>query len=177
MRSLWTTAAFALALLIAALPPAWAQHHGHYMPVGMDSLPLGASAWDLRQLNDDPVRLVKASHDQRTNEVRLVLEFQRSLGLEDIQWTGPRGQSVVVDRDGNVLRLNNPPWSVGPGRPPYLVRFLDEDGVTLLSTHFRYDGDLVGLQGQRVRFVLSWPGKEIESRTKRVTVDKLSAEY
>jgi hypothetical protein len=177
MRSRLAVAPFSLAFFVAVLCPASAQPPCPVVAVGVENLPFGVEAWNLRQLNEDPVRLVKASYDKRNNEVKLVLEFQRSLGLQDTQWKGPRGQSVVVDRDGNVLHLNNPPWGPAGGLPPYLVRFVDEDGVTILSSRFRYDGDLIGLQGERVRFVLNMPGKEIESKTKWVAIDKLTGEY
>jgi hypothetical protein len=130
----------------------------------------------LRQLDCDPVRLVKATYDPQTQEVKLVLEFQRSLQLRDIEWFGPKQPSVVTDVDGNSLLLRNPTWA-GSGRPPFLARFLDEDGVTLVSARPEYDGVLIGLQGQRVRLVLSLPGKDVLARTRGVVIDKLYREY
>jgi hypothetical protein len=179
MRLFLAVAPFSLAFLLAVLCSAVAQPPCPVpvAVVGIENLPFGAGAWDLRQLNDDPVRVVKASYDARTHEVKLVLEFQRSLRLQDTEWKGPRGQSVVVDRYGNALHLSNPPWAPAGGPPPYLVRFADEDGVTIHTSRFRYDGDLIGLQGERVRFVLTMPGKEIESKTKWVAIDKLAGEY
>jgi hypothetical protein len=119
---------------------------------------------------------VKASYDPQSQEVKFVLEFQRSLLLQDIEWFGGREPSVVSDVGGHTLLLREPAWA-GTGRPPYLARFLDEDGVTLVSARPRYDGVLIGLQGQRVRLVLSLPGQEVLARTRAVVIDKLYREY
>jgi hypothetical protein len=130
----------------------------------------------LRQLDYDPVRLVKASYDPQSQEVKVVLEFQRGLLLQDIEWFGGREPSVVTGPKGQALLLRDPLWA-GTGRPPYLARFLDEDGVTLAGARPRYDGVLVGLPGQRVRLALSLPGRDVLSRTRGVVIDKLFREW
>jgi hypothetical protein len=110
-------------------------------------LPLGKEAWDVRALNRDPVKLVKETYDPKAREVQWVVEFTRDLTVRDIDWVG----------------LNS--------RPPFWVRFQDEDGVTQLSTTPAYDGTLVGLFGRRVRLVLRLPDKEVMDRTKKVVID------
>jgi hypothetical protein len=139
-------------------------------------LPFGCGAWDLRQLDYDPVRLVKASYDPQTQEVKLVLEFQRGLQLQDIEWFGGREPSLVSGPKGQALLLRDAVWA-GTGRPPYVARFLDEDGVTIVAARPRYDGVLAGLAGQRVRLALSLPGKDLLSRTRGVVIDKLFREW
>ena len=172
MRSRLAIALFFLAFPVAGLLPLSAQPPGGAAD-GMSDSPFGKCDWDLRQLDLDPVKLVRASYDVQANELRLVLEFQRDLTLHDTEWRNARGQTVVVDRDCRPLVLRDPTGIVAP---PFLFSFEDEDGVALVSERARYGGDLIGLQGRRVRLVLPLPGKDIAARTRRVVVTRLYRE-
>jgi hypothetical protein len=110
-------------------------------------LPLGRDAWDMRRLEQDPVKLVKVTYYPATREVKWVLEFTRDLTVRDIDW--------------HSLSKSAPFW----------FRFQDEDGVTLVSASAAYDGVLVGLRGRRVRVVLKLPDEEVMRRTKKVMID------
>ena len=113
----------------------------------ISNLPLGRGAWDLHALDDDPVKLVKASYDKERKVVRFLLEFRRDLTVRDTDWRG-----VAV-------------------RPPFWFRFEDADGVTLLSGEAEFGGQLVGLQGRRVRLILPWPDGPVGALAKKVVVD------
>ncbi len=118
-------------------------------PAGADSatidLPGGKNTWDLRALDTDPVKLVKADASPDGKVVRFILEFQRDLTVRDTDWRGPTP------------------------RPPYWFRFQDADGTTIHSEMAEYASELVGLQGRRVRIVLIVP--PAWARTKKVIVD------
>jgi hypothetical protein len=181
MRSRLPIALLFLVFPTIALLPVSAQPPCGVVPPGVSDLPFGS--WDLRQLNGDPVFVVKATHDPKANEVKLLLEFQRSLTFKDIEWPGSGGQKVVVDRDGNPILLRNAQWLGLGSAPPFLVRFEDEDGVTLVSQSPRFEGDVVGIEGRRLRLIVALPRKDIDSergigaRIKRVVIDKLYRQY
>jgi hypothetical protein len=176
----------AVALLLVTSPAVGLLPVSAQCPVAADvpgvaDLPLGP--WDLRQIDGDPVRVVKATHDAKANQVSLLLEFQRSLTLADVDWPGTHGQKVVIDRDGNPILLTNPQWEGLGSAPPFLVRFEDADGVTLVSERPRIDGELIGLEGRRLRFIIGLPRKDVDrerdmaARIKRVVVDKLYRQF
>jgi hypothetical protein len=131
------TSRLALALLLLAPPvlalcPAAGQPAGTAADETID-LPFGKDAWDVRALNDDPVRLVKATSDRDEREVRLILEFRRDLTVRDTDWT--------------VLQP----------QPPFWFRFQDRDGTTIASLAGTYGSLPVGRKGRNVRVVLKWP--------------------
>jgi hypothetical protein len=174
MRSRLAVAALSVASLVLALTRAPAQppDAAAAAPETCD-LPFSTPAWDFRQLDLDPTRLVKATYDPRTEQVKLVLEFQRSLRIQEDEWAGPRGQMVATDRDGNAHLLSN----VRRASPPFLVRFLDEDGVAVLTVRPRFDGEVVGLQGQRARLLVPLPAKALRDRTRWVLIDRLYGDF
>ncbi len=110
-------------------------------------LPLGNDAWDLRQMDQDPVKLVKHSYDPDTKEARFIIEFQRDLTVRDIDWTGVRA------------------------RPPYWFRFENADRVAITSVIPEYDSVLIGQRGRRVQFTLKLPDKKTMDQIKKVVVD------
>src|SRR5262245_44486737 len=124
-------AAVPVALLaFVLLPLASAQPAGDGAEADVANLPLGKDAWDLRALNDEPVKLVKATYDADRRVVRIILEFQRDLTVRDTDW---RGFAV---------------------RPPFWFRFQDADGATMRSEGAEFGSELIGLKGRRVRVVL-----------------------
>jgi hypothetical protein len=137
---------FASAFLVLPVVDARAQPADGAEPE-ISNLPLGKGAWDLHALDDDPVKLVKASYDKERKVVRFLLEFRRDLTVRDTDWRG-----VAV-------------------RPPFWFRFEDADGVTLLSGEAEFGGQLVGLQGRRVRLILPWPDGPVGALAKKVVVD------
>ena len=175
MRSLAIAAVFSLAFLIAGFAPVGAQ------PPVPKPLPFGDWTWDLSKFNHDPVRLVKATYSAR--ELKLVLEFRRNLSFLDLEWSGPQGLRVLVDSYGYALQVRVSPPDIMTGRPPFLFLFEDEDGATIASVRPRFDSDVIGIQGQRLRIVLSLsdrPEQEIQyiaRKTKKVTAVKLDGVY
>src|SRR5262245_52519989 len=146
------TSRLAVAVLVVAsafvfLPLAPAQPAGDDARPDIGDLPLGKGAWDLRTLDDDPVRLVKATYDGDRRAVRIILELTRDLTIRDTDWRG-----VAV-------------------RPPFWFRFQDADGVTLRSESAEFGSELVGLKGRRVRIVLPWQPGLLTALTKKVVVD------
>jgi hypothetical protein len=131
------------ALVLAFRPAASAQPAGAEAPI--IDLPGGKSTWDLRALDADPIKLVKADASPDGKVVRFILEFQRDLTVRDTDWRGPAP------------------------RPPFWFRFQDADGTTIHSEIAEYGSELVGLQGRRVRIVLLMP--PAWARTKKVIVD------
>ncbi|HKI33845.1 MAG TPA: hypothetical protein VKA46_18475 [Gemmataceae bacterium] len=134
-----------LASALLAFPAALAQRH---VVGGRDEaidLPFGKDNWDMRELEQDPVKLVKVTAvkvrlsegDRDVRFVKFVLEFQRDLTVRDTEWGGVRPQ------------------------PPFLFRFQDENGVTLASETGSYDSVFVGLQGRRVQMVLPLPDSPV----------------
>jgi hypothetical protein len=175
MRSLAIAAVFSLAFLIAGFAPVGAQ------PPVPKPLPFGDWTWDLSKFNHDPVRLVKATYSAR--ELRVVLEFQRNLSFLDEEWTGPRSLRVLVDSYGNALQVRVSPPDIMTERPPYLFLFEDEDGATIAAVRPRFDSEVIGIQGQRLRLVLTLsdrPEQEVQfiaRKTKKITVVKLGGVY
>ena len=145
------TRRLAAAILIVGsafvLPLASAQPAVDGPEADVANLPLGKDAWDLRALDADPVKLVKATYDPDRRVVRIVLELRRDLTVRDIDW---RGLSI---------------------RPPYWFRFQDADGVTMRSESAEFGSELIGLKGRRVRIVLPWPPGLLAALTKKVVVD------
>jgi hypothetical protein len=147
MNSRPAVALLAVASALAFLPFASAQPAGDGAAADAITLPLGKSAWDLRALDDDPVKLVKASYDKERKVVVLVLELRRDLTVRDTDWRG----------------LN--------ARPPFWFRLQDADGVTLRSLPAEFGSEVVGLKGRRVRVFLPWPDAPVASQAKKVVVD------
>jgi hypothetical protein len=138
---LFLASAFVLLPLVAAQPPRDGAE------ADAVNLPNGKDAWDLRALDDDPVKLVKATYDPQMRVVRFILEFRRDLTVRDTDW---RGLGVS---------------------PPFWFRLQDADGVTMRSLTAEFGSELVGLKGRRVRLVLPWPGALLAALTKTVVVD------
>jgi hypothetical protein len=147
MTSRLLAAALFVASAFVLLPLVSAQPAGDGAEADVVNLPLGKDAWDLRSLDDDPVKLVKATYDADRRVVRLVLELRRDLTVRDTDW---RGLGV---------------------RPPFWFRFEDADGVTLRSEIADFGSELVGLKGRRVRIVVPWPPGLLAALTKKVVVD------
>jgi hypothetical protein len=141
---------FACSLL--ALPSVSAQGEAVARPEEAIPLPFGEANWDLRVMEQDPVKLVKTAAtkvvvpgekpEQRLEVrfVKFILQFQRDLTIRDSDWTGVRPQ------------------------PPFLFRFEDENGVTIASETATYDSTLVGSQGARVQLRLTLPDKPVVQR-------------
>jgi hypothetical protein len=175
MRSRLAIAVFSLAIIITGLAPVGAQ------PPDLKPLPFSTWAWDLDKLNCDPVRVVKATYTAR--ELKVVLEFQRNLSFLDEEWTGPRSLRVLVDSYGNALQVRVSPPDIMTERPPFLFLFEDEDGATIVSVRPRFDSEVIGIQGQRLRIVLTLadrPEQEVQfiaRKTKKITAVKLNGVY
>ena len=156
-------AGLALAAALVALPIASAQPELEVVKEETVKLPLGLENWDIRQMQLDPVKVVKTDavkrrlrpldpeakpedFQEQTSAV-FILEFVRDLTVRDTDWTG--------------VRLD----------PPYRFDFLDADGVTLASQTARYDGIPIGRKGRRVRVVLALPPEGVMRRADRVLVE------
>jgi hypothetical protein len=132
----------AAALAVAALtlfPPAGAVGQ----QPGAPAAPADVLKWDLARLNQEPFKLIKATPDAATVQVRFVVEFTR-----------PPRTTELFD------------WNQAGG--PVLFRFLDEDRVTLQTVKPRLDGELVPQKGARIRLVLQMPGGQVLARTRAV---------
>lgn len=187
MTSRLTAAVLFLAVAFVSPPLASAQPLGVIVKEEAIELPFGKANWDMRRLEEDPVKLVKVSAVKvqvavvdpgsgrlSLREVTLVnflLEFQRDLTVRDPDWTGPRPQ------------------------PPFRFQFEDAEGVTLASESAEYGGAVVGakgrladlpapralgaeyggvpvgVKGRRVRVVLDLPEARVVARTKKVVID------
>src|SRR5437868_2243773 len=116
-------AAVLLGSAFVTLPFASAETAPPPTTVDTSKLPRGKDAWDIRRMDEEPVKLVKVTYDRDANEARFVLEFTRDLYVRDTDWGGVRPE------------------------PPFRFDFEDEDGVTLVSLAARYDGVPIGLKG------------------------------
>ncbi len=105
-----------------------------------------AITWDLKRLDEDPVRLIKAVHGLAGGRTAFVVELTRT-----------------VNKPSEVLE-----WERGD---PFVFRFLDEDEVVLKTVRPQLDGELVREKGRRFRLVVSLPEERILARTKKVLVE------
>lgn len=104
----------------------------------------GAVVWDLKRLDRDPVKLIKASYDPKTEQAAFILELRRDLTPADLlEWQAPLA--------------------------PIVFRFQDEDGTALVSLMPRYGSQLVPTQGRRFRVLLPMPKKT--DGLKKIVVD------
>jgi hypothetical protein len=102
--------------------------------------------WEVKRLNEDPLKIVAVSQDREHGVARFVLEFRRTLKPSDLlQWD---------QRDA-----------------PYFARFLDEDEVILLTVRLRYDAEFVPEKGRRCRFAVQLPPPEVMARTRKILID------
>jgi hypothetical protein len=102
--------------------------------------------WDLRLLNKEPFKLIKATPDPKRGLVRFVVEFTRPV-------------SVTEQYD----------WEQGRG--PAVFRFLDEDGVVLRTVRPRLEGEVVPEKGMRIRLVMAMPDVRIQELTRSIVAD------
>jgi hypothetical protein len=162
-------AVFVVGSVCVALPLASAQPEGEVIKETDVELPKGQRNWDMRQLDHDPVKLVRYSAVKRLirippvvvdpekpekpgkpieqTTVDFILEFTRDLTVRDTDWTGVRPE------------------------PPFRFDLLDKDGVTLTSLTAKYEGIPFGRKGRRVRVALTLPPEGMMSRIERVIVE------
>jgi hypothetical protein len=105
-----------------------------------------AIKWDLKRLNQEPFKLIRATPDPQGGQVRFVLELTRPARL---------GELFDWERAGG----------------PAVFRFLDEDGVVLKTIKPRLEGEMVPNQGARIRLLLSLPDEKILELTRSVVAD------
>jgi hypothetical protein len=156
-------AGLALAAALVALPIASAQPELEVVKEETVKLPLGLENWDIRQMQLDPVKVVKTDavkrrlrpldpeakpedFQEQTSAV-FILEFVRDLTVRDTDWTGVRPE------------------------PPFRFEFEDKDGVTIWSQAPRYEGIPIGRKGRKVRVLVPMPPAGVLARSKKVMVD------
>jgi hypothetical protein len=102
--------------------------------------------WKLERLHKEPFRLIKATPDPATGQVRFLIEFTRNLELAELFDWEQRGGPVVF-------------------------RFLDADGVVIRTVKPRLEGEVIANKGTRIRLVLQLPDERTLSLTRSITVD------
>jgi hypothetical protein len=165
-----SAAGLALAAALVILPIASAQLEEDVVQQDTVKLPLGLENWDIRQMEQDPVKVIRIQGVKRRirlpppetkpegkpepretfqeqTSAEIILEFVRDLTVRDTDWTGVRPE------------------------PPFRFQFEDKDGVTLWTQPARYEGIVLGRKGRRVRVIVPMPPKPILDRTKKIVVD------
>jgi hypothetical protein len=102
--------------------------------------------WNLDRLQQEPFKLIKATPDARTGQVRFVVEFTRRPELSEMFDWGNRKTLVIF-------------------------RFRDEDGVTLRSMTPRLDGEMITEKGARFRLILQMPEEQVLSQTRSIVAE------
>jgi hypothetical protein len=102
--------------------------------------------WDLAHLDQDPVKLIRATLNPQRGQVWFVLEFTR-----------PPTPTELYD------------WERAGG--PAVFRFLDADGVVLRTVKPRLEGELLPRKGARMRLLLTMPEERTLAATRSVVAD------
>jgi hypothetical protein len=105
-----------------------------------------AVKWDLGRLNQEPVKLIKATPDARTGLVRFLLEFTRAPKASELYDWEQRGGVV-------------------------LFKFLDEEGVAIRAVRPQWEGDLAPKKGTRMRLILQLPDEATLNLTHSVVAE------
>jgi hypothetical protein len=105
-----------------------------------------AVKWVLDRLNQEPLKLLKATPDGQRNQVRFLLELTR-----------PPRPTELFD------------WEQHGG--PVVFRFLDEDGIVLQTVKPQLEGELVPKTGYRMRLLLSLPNARVLEQTRSIQAD------
>jgi hypothetical protein len=92
--------------------------------------------WNLDRLRQEPFKLIKATPDPQTGQVRFLVEFTRRPELAEMFDWEHRGA-------------------------PVLFRFQDEDGVVLRTIKPRLEGELISEKGARFRLILQMPEEQL----------------
>jgi hypothetical protein len=102
--------------------------------------------WELGRLNEEPVKLIKATPDPRTGLVRFLLEFTRAPKASELYDWEQRGGLV-------------------------LFKFLDEDGVAIRAVRPQWEGDLAPKKGTRMRLILQLPDEATLNLSRSVVAE------
>jgi hypothetical protein len=135
----------AISTLVAAMVTSQAMSSASGPP-RQSAAPSDQLKWNLERLSNDPFKLVKATPDPESGQVRFVLEFTRSPSLTELYH-----------------------WQLAGG--PLVFRFLDEDGVVLKSVVAKLDGEMVAKSGRRIRLLLPLPDEKTLALTRSVAAD------
>jgi hypothetical protein len=105
-----------------------------------------AVTWKLDRLSQEPFKLLKATPEPSSAQVRFLVEFTRPITLaEEIDWQRGAG--------------------------PVLFRFLDEDGVVIQTVKPQWEGEMVPKKGARLRIVLPMPDVRVLNLTHSIVAD------
>lgn len=102
--------------------------------------------WNLDRLREEPFKLLKATPDPRTGQVRFLVEFTRRPELSELFDWQNRGA-------------------------PVFFRFMDEDGVVLRSVKPRLEGEMIAEKGARFRLVLQMPEEQLLLQTHTIKAE------
>jgi hypothetical protein len=144
IRALAIVAAFALFALIAPLPSSPTATARQEPP--KDGVVPDMVKWNLIRLHKEPFKLIKATPNAATGQVRFVVEFTRALDLPELFDWDHRGGPVVF-------------------------RFLDEDGVVMRTLKPQLEGELISEKGARIRLVLQMPDARTLELTREITAE------
>jgi hypothetical protein len=102
--------------------------------------------WDLKVLNQEPFKLIRATPDPKKGSVCFLIEFSRI----------PTSNEIFD-------------WEKGDGMAVF--RFQDEDGVTIKSVKTKIEGEIIQKPGTRIRLLLPMPDAKTQEATWKIVAD------